>query len=97
MNEAEVKAIVDTMADKTNTELEVLIFAAASELFDRELKSVNEIKAKAAAAIGTEDYGKLCAAAGKAAGEFCRRWEHHGTFYDVVGMWATGHGTKERP
>lgn len=83
MTEKELKAMTDA-------ELKKIIYAAASELFDREAAAVAELQEKAAAAADTESFGKLCAAAGTAAGTLKRRWAYHGEFYDAIADRATG-------
>ena len=74
----------------TDAELKKIIYAAASELFDREAAAVAELQEKAEAAADTENFGELCAAAGTAAGKLHRRWAHHGEFYDGIADRATG-------
>ena len=74
----------------TDAELKKIIYAAASELFDREAAAVAELQEKAEAAADNENFGELCAAAGTAAGKLHRRWAHHGEFYDAIADRATG-------
>ena len=74
----------------TDAELKQIIYAAASELFDREAAAVAELQDKAEAAADAENFGELCAAAGTAAGKLHRRWARHGEFYDAIADRATG-------
>lgn len=74
----------------SDAELKKIIYAAASELFDREAAAVAKLQEKAAAAAESENFGELCAAAGTAAGTLKRRWARHGDFYDTIADRATG-------